>query len=72
MTVSSQDSAGRTAGKARRFGSHLVNITLRHDSTGRAAGTGARLVPHRVSTTLVHDRTPSTTIDAAASAKKFW
>jgi len=35
------------------------------------AGTGAALGPHLVSTTLKADSVPSTTIDAAASVKKF-
>src|SRR6202048_5135813 len=36
------------------------------------AGTGPPFGPHRVSTTLSDDKVPSTTIDAAASKKKFW
>src|SRR6266702_4424017 len=47
---------------------HLASMT------GNAARIGmgvSRFGPHRVRMTLEHDSTPSTTIEAAASAKKF-
>src|SRR5258707_4529223 len=42
-----------------------------HDNAGRACATGRAFGPHRVNMTLEADSTPSTAIDAAASAKKF-
>ena len=42
-----------------------------HDNAGRTAGTGRCFGPHRVRITLTHDSTPSTTMEAAASSKKF-
>src|SRR5260370_41056194 len=42
-----------------------------HDVAGLACGTGPAFGPQRVKTTLEADNTPSTPIDAAASAKKF-
>src|SRR3954471_5114282 len=42
-----------------------------YDSAGRICGATAAFGPHRVSTTLSADSVPSTTIEAAASAKKF-
>ena len=44
---------------------------LSHDSAGRALGSGSCFGPHRVRITLAQDSTPSTTMDAAASTKKF-
>src|SRR5665213_1355107 len=41
------------------------------DRTGRMSATASRLGPHRVRITLEHDKVPSTTIEAAASVKKF-
>src|ERR1700685_586332 len=41
------------------------------DSAGRIAATISRFGPHRVRITLEHDNVPSTTIEAAASEKKF-
>src|ERR1700692_1767362 len=41
------------------------------DRAGRMTATNSRFGPHRVRITLEHDNTPSTTIEAAASAKKF-
>ena len=38
---------------------------------GLVGGTGAAFGPHFVNATLKADSVPSTTIDAAASAKKF-
>ena len=61
--ASQRDLSHRTAG-------HPCNDD-RQDSAGRAAGTGARFDPQRVRITLRQDSTPSTTIEDAASAKKF-
>src|SRR4029450_4551879 len=41
------------------------------DNAARACATGPTFGPHRVNMTLAADSTPSTAIDAAASAKKF-
>src|SRR3954453_2031264 len=41
-------------------------------NAGRAAGTWPGFGPHRVRITLAHDNVPSTTIEDAASTKKFW
>ncbi len=42
-----------------------------HDNAGLTAGAGRCFGPHRVSITLTQDSTPSNTIEAAASMKKF-
>src|SRR5438128_2014522 len=42
-----------------------------HNSAGRTAAIGRNFGPHRVNITLTHDSTPSSTIDDAASVKKF-
>src|SRR5882757_3345039 len=46
-------------------------MTISQESAGLTFGTRPCFGPHRVRITLAQESTPSTTIDAAASAKKF-